>query len=101
MDAVNPLMDALAGSGRTPEPRDCVAVLAEVDKLLLVPHSNHAEVASPFGFAVPLRTAEFARRDVAAVVVTVGGEAGGATVVKFQVPEYAPDPELLDALTRQ
>jgi hypothetical protein len=46
-----------------------------VARVGLVPHSNHAFVARPFGFTLPFSTAPLAVTPVAAVVVTVGGGA--------------------------
>jgi hypothetical protein len=51
----------------------------------LVPHSNQASVARPFGFTVPLKAEEVAVMADAADVVTVGG--GGS------VEEPPPPPQ--------
>ena len=55
-----------------PEPMDCVVVVVNVLKVLLVPHSNHADVDAPFGFTLPFKFAEPDVTEAATVVVTVG-----------------------------
>jgi hypothetical protein len=49
-------------------------VLLKPDKVGLVPHSNQAVVAKPFGFTPPFKTPPAVVTDVAAFVVTVGGK---------------------------
>jgi hypothetical protein len=74
-------------------------VLLKVSRPGLVPHSNHASVARPFGFTSPFSVAAVAPTDVAAMVVTDGALPGDA-VVKFRIwpSEYPP---LFSAQTRK
>jgi hypothetical protein len=51
-------------------------VVSKVARLGLVPHSNHASVARPFGFTLPLSVAPVVPTPVAASVVTVGTAPG-------------------------
>ena len=57
--------------------------MEKVESVLLVPHSNQAVVAEPFGFSVPFSMAAVDVIDVAAVVVTLGSI---ANVVKLTMP---------------
>jgi hypothetical protein len=61
-----------------------------------VPHSNHADVASPFGVTSPLSVAVVAATEVAARVVTAGAAPG----VKLRMVLPLDVPELLLATTR-
>ncbi len=54
-----------------------------VDKVLLVPHSNHAVVVAPFGLTLPFNVDEVEPTEVAAKVETVGRT---AAVVKLKIP---------------
>ena len=87
MLALNPLRFALTATALVPDPIDCVAVELNVDSVLFVPYSNHTDVAEPFGFTLPFDTAELDVTELAAVVVTVGNVAAGATVVKLHAAE--------------
>ena len=58
-------------------------MLVEVDKVLLVPHSNQAVVALPFGLTLPFNVAAADVTEPAAVVTTVGNT---APVVKLKMP---------------
>ena len=87
--------------GSVPDPADWAVVELNVESVLLVPHSNQAVVAEPFGFTDPLSVAPLDVMELAAVVCAVGGLDTAARVVKLQVLENALDPPLFDALTRQ
>ena len=70
--------------------------------MLLVPHSNHAVVAAPFGFTLPFSVDELDVTELAAVVVTVGNVADGETVIKLHVGvDQALVPPAFFALTLQ
>ena len=58
-----------------PEPNACVEVLLKVDRVELVPHSNQAVAAAPFGFTPPFNVAPADVTEVAAFVVTAGAAA--------------------------
>ena len=92
---------ALIATALVPEPIDCVVVEVNVVNVLLVPHSNHTDVALPFGFTLPLSVDELDVTEVAAVVVTVGKVGAGAVVVKLHAVDHALVPPLFFALTRQ
>jgi hypothetical protein len=57
-----------------------MGVLLKVARVELVPHSNQAVVARPFGFTPPFSVAPLDVTDVAVFVITVGtfGEGGAA-----------------------
>ena len=55
-----------------PEPMDWLGVTLKVARVGLVPHSNQAVVAAPFGFTPPFNVAPLDVTEVAAFVVTVG-----------------------------
>ena len=55
-----------------PEPIDWDVVVLNDDKLLLVPHSNHAVVAPPLGFTLPFNVAADELTLVAVLTTTVG-----------------------------
>jgi hypothetical protein len=59
-----------------PAAKFCVAVLSNDARFGLVPYSNHAAAATPFGFTVPFSVATFWPTEVALSVTTVGR--GGA-----------------------
>ena len=65
----------------------------------LVPHSNHAVVAAPFGFTPPFNVAPLAVTEVAAFVVTVGAGAA-AVVLKLRIDPFDV-PAALEAATRK
>ncbi|MCP2501016.1 MAG: hypothetical protein NCA08_05565 [Deltaproteobacteria bacterium] len=65
----------------------------------LVPHSNQAVVATPFGFTPPLSTAPLAVTDVAGFVVTVGATAADV-VLKLAIDPFDVPAEL-EAATRK
>ena len=69
-----------------------------VSRFESVPHSNTADVASSFGLTVPFRTAPEIVTEVAALVVTEGGEFGKA-VVKLAIAPFCV-PEAFVAETR-
>jgi hypothetical protein len=73
-------------------------VLEYVESVLLVPHSNHAVAAVPFGLTELLSVAPDVDTEVAAFVVTVG--MAGITV-KLHGLENALHPPALRALTLQ
>ena len=52
--------------------------------VLLVPHSNHAVVATPFGFTLPFSVAEDELTPLAVLLSTV---AKFALVVKLRMPD--------------
>ena len=68
-----------------------------VASVALVPHSNQAVAASPFGFTVPFSVALSAATEVAALVVTVGD---GAVVLKLRIDPFDV-PEALEAAARK
>ena len=81
-----------------PDPIDHETVELYVDNPLLVPHSNHAVVARPFGFTEPFNVAVVCPICVADVDVTVGnGALSVETVIAF---EFELVPLLLTDLTR-
>ncbi len=82
MLGLRPERDALIDTAVTPEPTDWAVVLEYELRVLLVPHSNHAVVADPFGLTEPFAVAEFDVTLVAAEVVAVGGT---ALVVKLSM----------------
>ena len=96
MPAFNPERFALTARALDPAPIDCEAVDEKLERVLLVPHSNHAVVDEPFGFSVAFSVAALVVIDVAAVVVTVGRI---APVVKLRIPSRCV-PTLFCAATR-
>ena len=58
-----------------PEPTAWLDVEVKVASVGLVPHSNQALVARPFGFTLPFNLAPVVVIEVAALVVTVGARA--------------------------
>ncbi len=98
---LNPERVALTFTADVPDPMDCVAVTPYVANVLLVPHSNHTDVADPFGFTVPFNVAADAVSELAAVVVTVGSVGAGAVVVKLHAVDHALVPPVFFAFTRQ
>ncbi len=91
-------------TGLVPKPADCAGVVLNVARLLLLPHSNHAEAGLPLGFTVPDSVAPPPLTPVAGKVVAVGGAVGeevNATAkVRFQllVPEVRSGPRVCVAL---
>jgi hypothetical protein len=69
--------------------------LSKVARVGLVPHSNQALVASPFGFTVPFKVEEVAAIADAADVATVGG--GGAVE---ESPPPPPHPYIATARSK-
>ena len=69
---------------------DWLVVLLKVARVGLVPHSNQAVVATPFGFTPPFNLAPPAVTEVAAFVVAVGG--GVAAVLKVRIDPFAVPP---------
>ena len=65
-----------------PEPADWLEVLVKVARVELVPHSNQAFVAWPFGFTLPFAVAPLEVIKVAAFVVAAGATAAAATVTE-------------------
>jgi hypothetical protein len=82
-----------------PEPTGCPGVVLNAAKLGLVPHSNQAVVAKPFGFTPPFNVALSIVIDVAAFVVTVGATA--AVVVLKLAMEPLDVPAELEAAARK
>ena len=80
-----------------PEPADWLGVEANVASVGLVPHSNHAVVAAPFGFTPPFNVAPLDVTAVATFVVTVGAKM--AVVVKLAIDPFDV-PAVLEAATR-
>ena len=78
---------------------DWLGVEVKVARVGLVPHSNHAVVANPFGFVLPFNVAPVVVIEVAAFVVTVGATAA-AVVVKLAIDPFAV-PVALEAATRK
>jgi hypothetical protein len=74
-----------------PDPRDCDAVDVNVARAASVPHSNQPVVANSFGRTVPFNVAPVVVMEVAALVVTVGGEFGAAVVRLVISPFCVPD----------
>ena len=72
-------------------------VEVKVASVGLVPHSNQALVARPFGFTLPFSVALLAVTEVTAFVVTVGAR---AVVTKLTIEPFEVPAEL-DAATRQ
>ena len=81
-----------------PDPRDWLAVLLKVARVGLVPHSNQAVAATPFGFTPPFNVAPADVTEVAAFVVTVGA-AAAAVVLKLAIDPFDV-PAVLEAATR-
>jgi len=73
---VRPVIEALTELSAEPAPIAWGGVNVGVDRVLSVPHSNHAFVACAFGFTVPLRVAVCSEIPVVATVVDVGGGGG-------------------------
>ena len=65
--------------------------VAKVTRSGLVPHSNQASVARPFGFTFPLSVAPVVPTPVAVSVVTVGA---APRVTHWMFPLLVPDPLL-------
>ena len=101
MFALSPVRFALIATALVPDPNDCVVVELKVVNVLLVPHSNHPDVAEPFGFILPFSVDPLEVTDVAVVVVTVGSVGAGAVVVKLEVADHALVPPAFFAFTRQ
>ena len=57
-----------------------MVVLLKVARVGLVPHSNQAVVAWPFGFTLPFAVAPLELTEVAALVVAAGATDAVATV---------------------
>ena len=76
---------------------DWVGVAANVASVALVPHSNQAVAARPFGFTVPFSVALSAATEVAALVITVGD---GAVVLKERIDPFDV-PAVLEAAPRK
>ena len=74
-------------------------MLLKVDRVALVPHSNQAVVAAPFGFTPPFKVALLTVTEVAAFVVTVGA-AAAAVVLKLAIDPFDV-PAVLEAATRK
>jgi len=70
-----------------PEPTDWLEVALKVDSVGLVPHSNQAVVACPFGFTPPFTVAPPVVTEVAALVDAVGGRSGMG-VVKLAIEPF-------------
>ena len=85
MLGLSPVRFAVTATALVPDPNDCVVVELKVVNVLLVPHSNHPDVADPFGLILPFSVDELDVTDVAAVVVTV---ASTADVVKLKIPSF-------------
>jgi hypothetical protein len=73
--------------------------LLKLDRVGLVPHSNQAVVAKPFGFTPPFNVALSFVIDVAAFVDTVGATAA-AVVLKLAI-EPLDVPAELEAAARK
>ena len=82
-----------------PDPNACVEVLLKVVRVALVPHSNQAVVATPFGFTPPFNVAPADVTEVTAFVVTVGA-AAAAVVLKLAIDPLTVPAEL-EAATRK
>ena len=82
-----------------PEPIDWLEVLLKVARVGLVPHSNQAVVAAPFGFTPPFNVPPSTVTEVAAFVVTVGA-AAAAVVLKLAIDPFDV-PAALEAATRK
>jgi hypothetical protein len=80
---------ALTDASVVPEPTDWAVVEVNVERVLEVPHSNHAVAAAPFGFTVPFIVAELVVTELAAVVVTDGEF---APVVKLNIDPFCVPP---------
>ena len=85
MFALSPVRFALITTALVPDPNDCVVVELKVVNVLLVPHSNHPDVAEPFGLMLPFSVDPLELIEVAAAVVTVGST---AEVVKLNMPSF-------------
>jgi hypothetical protein len=70
-----------------------VDVLLKLDRVGLVPHSNQAVVANPFGFTPPFKTPPVVDTDVAAFVDTVGTTAA-VVVLKLAIDPFEVPAEL-------
>jgi hypothetical protein len=70
--ALNAVRFALTGASVVPDPTDWAVVAVKVERVLEVPHSNHAVAAAPFGLTVPFIVAELVVTELAAIVATVG-----------------------------
>ncbi len=82
-----------------PEPTDWLEVTLKVASVGLVPHSNHAVVACPFGFTPPLTVAPLIVMEAAAFVVAAGGRSG-MVVVKLRIVPFVV-PLALEAAARK
>jgi hypothetical protein len=80
---------ALTDASVVPEPTDWAVVEVNVERVLEVPHSNHAVAAAPFGFTVPFIVAELVVTELAALVATVGGL---TPVVKLMIVFFCVPP---------
>jgi hypothetical protein len=67
--------------------------LLKLDRVGLVPHSNQAVVAKPFGFTPPFKTPPAVVTDVAAFVVTAGATAA-VVVLKLAIDPFDVPAEL-------
>ena len=85
---------ALTAWAVVPEPTAWLAVEVKAAKVGLVPHSNQAFVASPFGLALPFSTAPLAVTPVASAVVTVGADPDPPVVVKLTIEPFVVPAEL-------
>jgi len=74
----------LTETSLVPEPIDWDVVVLYDDKLLLVPHSNHAVVVTPFGFTEPFSVVVVANTADAVEVVAAGKF---ALVAKLRMPD--------------
>jgi len=70
--ALSPEMGTLKWTALVPEPRDTCWVDIELESPLLVPYSNQAVVADPFGLTFPFKFALLLARESSIVVVTIG-----------------------------
>jgi hypothetical protein len=74
-----------------------LGVTLKVDRVGLVPHSNQAVVACPFGFTPPFNVPPPEVTDVAALVVAVGAT---ADVPKLRIDPFTV-PLAFDAAARK
>ena len=74
MHGARPVSAAETACAAVPDPTACAGVAWPY--AVVTPHSKETVVATPFGFAVPLRVAPVVVTSVAGSVVTVGAGVG-------------------------
>ena len=91
MPAASPVSSCEIVTAPVPLPAGCSAVRWKSAGSGRVPHSNHARVASPFGFTRPARVAVPAPCTLAGRVVTVGGGTMAKLTISPRMIWFPPD----------